>query len=192
LVVDKRAVIDSTRRWVSSIVIGLNFCPFAKRVFQEDRIRFVVSDACDSEALRSDLSEELTTLASSPLEAIETTLLIHPGTLERFDDYCDFLAEAERLVKRRGYRGVIQVASFHPEYRFASAAPDAVENYTNRSPYPMLHLLREESISRVAERPDDLLEIPKRNAETLRCMGRERVLELLETIRSDTSPGGTP
>jgi hypothetical protein len=185
LVLDKRAVIESTRRWVSSIVVGLNLCPFAKRVLEEDRIRFVVSDAADPESLRSDLSEELTTLTSSPPEAIETTLLIHPGVLGRFEEYCDFLPEAERLVKRRGYRGVIQIASFHPEYRFAHSDPDAVENYTNRSPYPMLHLLREESISRAADRSDDLLEIPKRNAETLRRMGRDRLLDLLKTIQAE-------
>jgi uncharacterized protein len=178
-ILDKPAIIDATGRWISSIVIGLNLCPFASRVHQGNLIRCVVSEATDSEALRSDLADELKLLKASPIESIETTLLIHPGVLERFDDYCDFLVEAQRLVNSRGYRGVIQLAGFHPAYRFENTEPDAVENFTNRSPYPMLHLLREESISKVAGNPDELLEIPKRNARTLRAMGRAKLDSLL-------------
>jgi hypothetical protein len=167
-------------------VIGLNLCPFAKRVFQGDLIRYVVSAAADPEALRSDLADELKTLAAAPTETIETTLLIHPRALGRFVDYCDFLVEADRLVKALGLRGVIQIASFHPEFQFANAEPDAVENYTNRSPYPMLHLLREESISKVAAAPDELLQIPKRNAAALRLLGRDALLSLLEAVKADS------
>ena len=149
---------------------------------QGNLIRFVVSDAVDSEALRADLANELKLLATTPIESIETTLLVHPGALERFDDYCDFLAEAERLVNSRGYRGVLQIAGFHPAYQFENTESDAIENFTNRSPYPMLHLLREESISKVAGDPEELLEIPKRNAATLRHMGRDRLSKLLAEI----------
>jgi hypothetical protein len=163
-------------------------------VFQGNLIRYVVSDATDPESLRSDLADELKILATSPIETLETTLLIHPHVLQRFADYCDFLAEAERLVKARGYRGVIQVASFHPEFRFANTEPDAVENYTNRSPHPMLHLLREESISKFAANEDALLDISRRNAAAMRMMGRAAMLNLLKAIElcysdADRKPG---
>ena len=189
LILDKNAIIDATRRWTSSVVIGLNLCPFAKRVFQADLIRFVVSDAADSEALRADLDDEMTTLRSAAIETIETTLLVHPDVLGRFDDYCDFLVDAERLLKSRGHRGVLQIAGFHPDYRFADTEPDAAENYTNRSPYPMLHLLREESITKVADNPDDLLDIPKRNAALLRQMGRDALRTLLKTTEANSEKG---
>jgi hypothetical protein len=100
-------------------------------------------------------------------------------------DFVDFLSEAERLVKSLGLRGVIQIASFHPEFQFANTEPDAVENYTNRSPFPMLHLLREESISKVAANPGELLEIPKRNVAALQQMGREEMKKLLISITSE-------
>jgi hypothetical protein len=164
------------------VVIGLNLCPFAGRVFQGDLIRFVVSDAADNEDLRSDLANELTLLATAPRagsSAIETTMLIHPNVLARFDDYCYFLEVAKSLIRTRGLRGVIQIASFHPHFQFDGAAPGAVENYTNRSPYPMLHLLREQSIAAAAEaNPDELIEIPKRNVAKLRLMGLEKILDL--------------
>src|SRR5207249_2406962 len=119
----------------------------ARRVFQGEKIRYAVSGATDEKALLEDLAGELQMLAAAPVESVETTLLIHPLALGDFLDYNDFLGVAERLVKDLGLRGVIQLASFHPDYRFADADPDAVENYTNRSPHPMLHLLREESVS---------------------------------------------
>jgi hypothetical protein len=180
--VDERAVIDGTRRWIDSMVVGLNLCPFARRVFKADLVRYVVSDARDETALLEDLAGELEALASSPRSVAETTLLIHPAALRSFLDYNDFLGPAERLVGRLGLRGTIQIASFHPDYQFAGAGPDAVENYTNRSPHPMLHLLREESVTEVASDPDELAEIPRRNAETLSRLGRERILERLRRI----------
>lgn len=171
------AVIDATRRWIAGVVVGLNLCPFARRVFDADRIRYVVTAAVDAEALRQDLSRELTALAAAPRSAVETTLLIHPRVLADFLDYNDFLAVGDRLLGTLGLRGTIQIASFHPDYRFAGTAPDAVENYTNRSPYPMLHLLREVSVSEVADDPAALEDIPRRNVETLRQLGRAAILE---------------
>lgn len=162
-------------------MIGLNLCPFAKRVFQGELIRYAVSEATDAEVLRTDLGNELAFLAAEPITVVETTLLIHPQALERFADYCDFLAEAERLLKSRGFVGVIQIASFHPQYQFEGSEPDAVENFTNRSPYPMLHLLRELSVSNVAEEAGDLSEIPRRNAALLRRLGRDKLLQLLKS-----------
>lgn len=179
---DREAVVGVTRRWISSVVIGLNLCPFAGRVFAADKIRYVVSDAADEGRLLSDLAGEIKGLASSPASAVETTLLIHPRVLGAFLDYNSFLDAAERLIEDLGQRGVIQLASFHPDYRFADAGPGAVENYTNRSPYPMLHLLREASISAVAGNPGELREIPRRNVATLRSLGLAQMREKLQAI----------
>lgn len=177
------AIIAATKRWISTMVIGLNLCPFAQRVFQADTIRYVVTDATDANALRAALAQELRLLAETPITQVETTLLIHPSVLGDFLDYNDFLDVAEGLLEELRLEGVVQIASFHPAYQFAETAPDAVENFTNRSPYPMLHLLREESITRVANDPDELLEIPERNIETLRKLGRKWVEEKMKEIR---------
>jgi hypothetical protein len=181
--VDQQLVIDDTRRWVSSVVIGLNLCPFARRVFQADKIRYAVTLATGETALVEDLAGELRRLASCPATSVETTLLIHPRVLLDFLDYNEFLGVGERLVSDLGLRGIIQIASFHPGYQFAGTDPAAVENYTNRSPYPMLHLLREASITAVAGDPDELLAIPRRNVETLRRLGREKILETLRRVQ---------
>src|SRR5262245_14346679 len=138
--------------------------------------------APDEGGLLHDLAGEVQALASSPASAVETTLLIHPRVLGAFPDYNNFLNAAERLIEDLGQRGVIQLASFHPGYRFAGAGPGAVENYTNRSPYPMLHLLREASIAAVAGDPDALRAIPRRNVATLRSLGLEKMREKLRAI----------
>jgi uncharacterized protein len=184
---DEQAVIDATRRWVSGVVVGLNLCPFARRVSEAGLIRYAVTAAADSETLLEDLSRELRALAAVSRAEVETTLLIHPRALLDFLDYNDFLAEADRLIRDLGLRGVIQIASFHPEYQFADTSPDAVENYTNRSPHPMLHLLREESITEVAGDAAALATIPQRNIETLRRLGRA---EMLARLRAATNPAG--
>jgi hypothetical protein len=173
------AVIDATRRWISTFVIGLNLCPFARRVFESELVRFIVSAARHEEALRDDLITELNFLAATPISQVETTLIIHPHVLGDFFDYNDFLDVADQQVQNLHLEGIVQLASFHPQYQFADASPDALENYTNRSPFPMLHLLREESVTAVADRPEELLEIPRRNVETLQRLGRERLIEML-------------
>jgi hypothetical protein len=179
---DQQHVITATKQWISSIVIGLNLCPFAQRVFDSGKIRYVVSDAKDQNRLLDELAGELGLLQSTPIEEIETTLLIHPLVLEDFLDYNDFLDDAEQIIRTLNLRRTIQIASFHPHYQFAETQVDDVENYTNRSPYPMLHLLREESITRVAGDPDALEEIPQRNIKTLRIMGKEKILAMLAKI----------
>jgi hypothetical protein len=178
----KEAVIERTRRWIAGMVIGLNLCPFARRVFQADVIRYGVTDALDEKTLLQDLAAELHTLASSPLAQIETSLLIHPCVLGRFLDYNDFLGEADQLLADLELAGTIQIAGFHPDFQFADAEPGAVENYTNRSPYPMLHLLREQSITDIAADSSELLAIPRRNVETLRLLGKEAILDKLKEI----------
>jgi hypothetical protein len=182
----KEAVIERTRRWIAGMVIGLNLCPFARRVFQADTIRYVVTDAPDEKTLLQDLAAELRTLASSPLSQVETTLLIHPCVLGHFLDYNDFLGEADQLLADLGLVGTIQIAGFHPDFQFADTEPGAVENYTNRSPYPMLHLLREESITDAAGDPNELLEIPRRNIETLNRLGKDAIVAKLKEMVSGT------
>jgi hypothetical protein len=182
---DTQAIIDCTRRWIAGMVIELDLCPFARRVFQGDKVRYYVSRAENEKTLLGDLCTELATLAETPLALIETTLLIHPHALANFLDYNDFLDDAEQKAKDLGLRGVVQIASFHPDYQFAGTEPGAVENYTNRSPYPMLHLLREESITAVAGDPDELRDIPRRNIETLQGLGIEKILERLRKVAND-------
>jgi hypothetical protein len=180
--VNDHVVVEHTRRWISSFVIGLGLCPFARRVFDAGRIRYAVSPSRDVNALSTDLAGELHLLRVSPSTLIETTLLIHPHVLANFLDYNDFLGIADQLLEELRLCGTIQVASFHPQYQFAGTEPDAAENYTNRSPYPMLHLLRETSVSEVADASDEVLKIPGRNVETMRNLGREHILKRLQTL----------
>jgi hypothetical protein len=166
-------IVATTRQWLEKAVIGLSLCPFAKPVYAREQIRYVVSGAETPEALLADLMDELQTLAAAEPEAIETTLLIHPEVLNDFLDYNDFLGVAEEAVADLGLEGILQVASFHPEYQFAGTEPDDVTNYTNRSPYPTLHLLREASVERAVAAVPDAAEIYERNMETLRRLGVE-------------------
>jgi hypothetical protein len=166
-------IVAATRQWLEKAVIGLNLCPFAKPVHARDLIRFAISGAETPEELLADLLHELQALAAAEPEEVETTLLIHPQVLNDFLDYNDFLGVAEAAVADLGLEGVIQVASFHPEYQFAGTAPDDITNYTNRSPYPTLHLLREAGVERAVEAFPDTAEIYERNIETLRRLGLE-------------------
>jgi hypothetical protein len=166
-------VIAATRDWLEKAVIGLNLCPFAKAVHAGNQIRYAVSDAQTPEALLADLVRELQMLAAPDRTDVETTLLIHPRVLVDFLAYNDFLDIADAAVEELGFAGTIQVASFHPQYRFADTEPDAIENFSNRSPYPMLHLLREESVERAIAAFPDVARVPERNIETLRSIGHD-------------------
>ena len=166
-------VIDETRHWMLQAVIGLNLCPFAKAVHVKNQIRYVVSEATTPEELAHDLIEELQFLNQADPQEVDTTLLIHPQTLNDFLDYNDFLDVADAAVTELDLEGILQVASFHPQFQFKDTEPDDIENYTNRSPFPILHLLREESISRVVDAVDDADAIYERNVELLRKLGRE-------------------
>ena len=169
-----------TRRWLERAVIGLNLCPFAKAVVAKDQVRFVLSYATTPEALLAELGEELLRLRDTPAEQIDTTLLIHPQVLGDFLDYNDFLDDADALVEALALDGVLQVASFHPDYQFAGSAPDDVENFTNRAPYPILHLLREDSVARAVAAFPDPDAIVERNIETLRGIGVDGWKKLLD------------
>jgi hypothetical protein len=172
--------IAATRRWLQRAVIGLNLCPFAKAVHVKDQIRYVLSEATTPEQLLGELASELAWLAETDPAVVDTTLLIHPRVLADFDDYNDFLDQADAAVDALGLEGEIQVASFHPDYRFAGSADDDPGNCTNRSPYPMLHLLREASVDRAVAAFPDPDAIVERNIEAMDRLGVEGYLRLLE------------
>ena len=166
-------IIARTLAWVRHAVVGLNLCPFAARPLARDRIRVVVSEADNEEALLARLDKELRLLQASPRDDIETTLLVHPHVLREFLDYNDFLARADDGVRQADLEGEIQIASFHPAYRFAGSGPDDIENATNRSPWPTLHLLREASVSEALEAVPDTDAIIAANGRRLRELGPE-------------------
>ena len=163
--------IAATRRWVEQAVIGLNLCPFAKAVYVKDQVRLAYSDATTPGQLLEQLGEELLLLRDAPAEQVDTTLLVHPHVLQDFLDYNDFLDDADALVEAMDLDGVLQVASFHPQYQFAGSEPNDADNLTNRAPYPLLHLLREASIDRAVAAYPDPDAIIERNIATVRELG---------------------
>lgn len=165
--------IAATREWLERAVIGLGLCPFAKAVHVKGQIRYAVSDARNASSLLDDLQRELHTLAEAAPEAIDTTLLIHPFSLNDFLDYNDFLETADELVEAEGFAGILQVASFHPRYQFAGTSADDITNYSNRSPYPILHLLREASIDAAVAAFPEAEAIYEKNIETLERLGHD-------------------
>jgi hypothetical protein len=169
---DEDQVIAATREWLEKAVIGLNLCPFAKAVYVKNQVRFVVSTARSLDGWLEDLDRELDFLAAADPEDIDTTLLIHPTLLPDFLDFNDFLQLAEAAVDEHGLEGVIQIASFHPRFQFEGTAPDDLGNYTNRAPFPTLHLLREASIERAVEVFPEAETIYQRNIETLEALGQ--------------------
>ncbi|MFG6416818.1 DUF1415 domain-containing protein [Roseateles sp. DC23W] len=166
-------VIADTRDWVIKAVIGLNLCPFAKAVHVNERIRYVVSDATEPEALLKDLARELLALNRADPDEIDTTLVIHPRVLTDFLDFNDFLDAADALVEELKLDGILQIADFHPDYQFADNEPGDIANYSNRSPYPTLHILREDSIERAVESMPDTASIYENNLATLDKLGHE-------------------
>ncbi|MBX3635473.1 MAG: DUF1415 domain-containing protein [Rubrivivax sp.] len=172
--------IVATQRWLERAVIGLNLCPFAKAVHVKGRIRWVLSDATDTEALLTQLAQELQFLAAADPAQVETTLIVHPQVLADFADYNDFLDLADAAIAALGLEGTLQVASFHPDYRFAGTEADDITNATNRSPHPTLHLLREDSITQAVADTPDADQIVERNLATLRRLGAAGWRRLLE------------
>jgi hypothetical protein len=154
-------------------VIGLNLCPFAAAVYRGGRVRFRVSDQKFASGLLQELCSELLFLNGADPQECETTLLIHPDVLRDFVDYNEFLGVCDAAIADAGLEGELQVAGFHPEFQFAGTQPADIENYTNRSPYPMLHLLREASIERAVAAAPDTQEIYERNIRTLQSLGHE-------------------
>lgn len=165
--------IASTREWLEKAVIGLNLCPFAKSVYVKNQVRFVVSDATEPAQLAEELAKELRLLADSSPEEIDTTLLIHPYVLQRFLDFNEFQDIADAIVEELELDGVLQVASFHPKFQFGGTGINDIGNYTNRSPWPTQHLIREASIDRAVEAFPEAEAIFEHNIDTVTKLGIE-------------------
>ncbi len=187
---DQAAIIEATKRWLVSCVIGLNLCPFARAVHKADRARYFVSTATMAAELLNDLQAELRFLEGVSPDEVETTLLIYPYFLDEFLDFNRFLKKADRLLDSLELGGVIQIANFHPEFQFADLSSSDVCNYTNRSPYPILHLLREVSVQRAVQSMVDTDEIYRRNLETMQKLGLEGWRALTGGSRSQNEWGG--
>lgn len=173
-------IIARTKCWIEQTVVEFNLCPFARKPFEADQVRYVVTEVMDSNALLDDLHKELELLRNTDPQQIETTVLIHPNVLNDFFAYNDFLSVVDMHLQQCGFEGEFQVASLHPGYQFADADIDAAENYTNRSPYPVLHLLRESSLSHALSgyaRPE---RIPERNIRITEKLGAEKLRSILK------------
>ena len=164
-------VLAKTKHWLEAAVIGLNLCPFAKAVYVKNQVRLVISKARHADDLLEELDRELDLLVATAASEIDTTLLIHPTLFEDFLDFNDFLEVAEGVVDEHGLEGVIQLASFHPQFQFDGTEPDAISNYTNRAPFAILHLLREESVERAVEAFPQADAIFETNIATLEKLG---------------------
>lgn len=177
----RAAVIGATVQWLERAVIGLNLCPFAKAVHVKQQIRYTVSDACTAADVLAALDVELQTLVDADPQSIDTTLLILPDAFADFYAFNDFLPRADKLLRRRALEGSVQIASFHPLFQFAGTGEHDIENYTNRAPYPILHLLREASVTRAVDAFPDAAHIYERNEQTMRALGHAGWRRLLET-----------
>ncbi|MBI2726600.1 MAG: DUF1415 domain-containing protein [Polaromonas sp.] len=166
-------VLAKTRMWLEKAVIGLNLCPFAKAVYVKNQVRLVVSKARHADDLLEELDRELDLLVATPAEELDTTLLIHPTLFEDFLDFNDFLEVAEGVVDEHELLGVIQLASFHPQFQFDGTEPDDIGNYTNRAPFAILHLLREESVDKAVEAFPEADAIFEQNIATLEKLGHQ-------------------
>ncbi len=169
--INEELILQQTRLWLEKAVIGLNLCPFAKSVYVKNQVRLVVSKARHADDLLEELDRELDLLVATPASEIDTTLLIHPTLFEDFLDFNDFLEIAEDVVDEHGLEGVVQLASFHPKFQFDGTEPDDISNYTNRAPFAILHLLREESVDRAVEAFPQADAIFETNIATLEKLG---------------------
>lgn len=176
--------IRQTRHWLEQVVLAQQLCPFARQPYEAEQIRFVCTSATDETALLAYLEEELHYLMATPATEVATSLLIHPWVLQDFYDYNNFLDSAEDVLRQAGFEGEVQLASFHPDYCFAGTAPEDAENYTNRSPWPMLHLLREAQVEAALAHYPDSEQIPVSNIQTMKTVGAAALAELLQRIKS--------
>jgi len=175
-------IIASTQRWIEQAVIGLKLCPFAKSVMAKKQVRYALTAATTADELLAELEHEFLRLDHTPANELDTTLLIHPLAMTSFIDYHFFLGEVDALIRKLDYEGIFQVASLHPQYEFAGSAPDEIANFTNRSPYPTLHLLRESSIDRAVAAFPHAEAIFERNIATMEALGHEGWQKLFPTI----------
>lgn len=171
--VNDTQVVQAMRRWLERAVIGLNLCPFAKLVHVKGQVHYVVSHAAEPQPLLQDLRRELLALAESDPAQRDTTLLMLPYCLSDFLDFNDFLDEADQLLEALALDGILQIASFHPQFQFAGTVADDITNFTNRAPYPTLHLLRESSIDQAVAAFPEAETIFEKNMQTLEQLGPE-------------------
>jgi hypothetical protein len=174
--------IARVRAWIERFVVDLNLCPFARPVVSSDALRIVACESASPEAIATMLITELDRLSQSSESDIATSVLVFPEGLEAFDDYLGFLHEAQRVLEEMGLAGEIQLASFHPDYRFEGEPVDAVSHFTNRAPYPLIHLLRETMVSTVLENYPNPERIPERNIQTLERLGLASIERLLHSL----------
>ncbi len=177
-VLPDQSIIAAVRQWVETVVIDLNLCPFARKVYLKHGVRFAVSDARTEEDLLLHLHKELKRIQADV--SIDTTLLIHPYILNDFMDYNQFLDLADHLLSEMNLTGVFQIASFHPAYQFAGTESDDAENYTNRSPYPVLHIINEDDLEKAISSHPDIAAVPIRNEQLLRDLGTNKMKALLK------------
>lgn len=173
-----KSIIADVETWLDDVVIGLNLCPFAAMPRKNNQVRFTASQALTEEVLLADLHAELTFMSQTPAIEVETSLLIVPDMLTKFDDYNQFLDLVDELLEEFEWEGIFQIASFHPDYCFAETEPNSTENLTNRSPYPILHIIREESMEKALAKMTAPDEIYKRNIQTMNELPAEKIKAL--------------
>ncbi|NJN34636.1 MAG: DUF1415 domain-containing protein [Saprospiraceae bacterium] len=181
--VKQKDILQITKNWLNTFVLGLNLCPFARHPLRHGKVRFVVFEGNDLEALTETFVRELAYLDQTPPSVCDTTLIILGEILSDFEDYLDFIEMSEIVVEQLDLEGVFQVASFHPDYQFEETEPFEAENYTNRSPFPIIHLLRENSVTRAIEAFPEVGDIPARNIETMNNLGLEKIKKMLDEVR---------
>ena len=180
-IVTDACIIEQTNKWLKSVVIGLGFCPFAKREMERNRVHYCVVRADDLETCLESMIVECERLDRH--QDIATSLLIYPGLWTELDDFLDYLGISESLLEVRHYQGIYQLASFHPLYRFEAATEKDPANYTNRSPYPMLHLLREDMLEAVLKQYPNSEQIPQQNILHARELGATKLKAMLDSCR---------
>lgn len=171
-----------TLEWVRTFVVGLSLCPFARPLIASDALRLIVCEATEEEDVAAALLYEIELIQKASEEEVATTLIVFANVLTRFDSYLAFLDGANQLLEEMELLGVLQLASFHPDYRFAGEPEDAASHYTNRAPFPMIHLLREDMVTRALETFPNPEQIPERNIQTLEALGRERLHQMLASL----------
>ena len=174
--------IEHTKRWIETVVIGLNLCPFAKHPYQKGKILYQEIDSNEDEKVLGAIAEAMLYLAKADASELETTVLLAPQ-LTDFEEYLDFLDVANVIVEELELEGIIQIASFHPDYQFAETDATDVENFTNRAPYPMFHFLREDSVENALLAFPEAKNVPEKNIETMKKLGHKGINELLESIK---------
>ncbi len=171
-----------TRAWLDRFVVGLNLCPFARPVITADSLRLTVCESAQLETIAAMYLQELALICDSPESEIATSLLVLPTGLEDFETYLNFIDNANHLLEDQGLTGTIQLASFHPQYQFDGESPEASSHFTNRSPYPMIHFLREDMMERLLQEFPNPQKIPQRNIETLQAITTEELQRRLDNL----------